>query len=58
MAKDKDREKENTCGVSEVDGKYYCTDCSSEIPADQDCPQCKRKVNWDEFNIESHRIIP
>jgi hypothetical protein len=44
--------------IDEVDGKYFCTECHTEVPVDGDCPQCKRHVNWDKVNIQLHRMLP
>jgi hypothetical protein len=57
MAKDKGKKQENTCGVSEVGGKYVCAACHTEIPQDEDCPTCKRHVDWDRARIELNRFI-
>ncbi len=43
----KEIQKNDTCGVTLTNGKYYCTACGSELMVDQDCPECKRQVDWD-----------
>jgi hypothetical protein len=58
MKKDKISVEDKIYGVSVEDGKYYCTECRSEIPVDEDCPTCKRRVNWDKVNIQLHRTLP
>jgi len=58
MEKDKISAEDEIYGVSEEDGRYFCTECHYEIPVGEDCPGCKRHVNWDKFNIELHRVIP
>jgi Zn finger protein HypA/HybF involved in hydrogenase expression len=58
MDKDIVSAEDRIYGVSEENGRFYCTECHSEVPLDEDCPECKRHVNWDKFNIELHRQIP
>jgi predicted amidophosphoribosyltransferase len=59
MKKDNESEEDKIYGVSEVDGKYICAECHSEIPEDQDyCPGCKRNINWEKVYIELHRTFP
>ncbi len=55
MAKKKDMEKGNTCGVICEEGKYYCADCGAEVKVDHDCPQCRRQVDWERAIIELKR---
>jgi hypothetical protein len=45
MEKDRVSVEDKIYGVSEEDGKYYCTECHSEILVGEDCPECKRHVN-------------
>jgi len=59
MDKDNISEEDKVYSVSEVEGNYYCKECKTEIPVDEDhCPGCKRHVNWDKVNIELHRLFP
>jgi hypothetical protein len=42
-------------GVTFKGGRYYCTGCGSELVVDQDCPECKRQVDWDRALTELRR---
>ncbi len=44
-----------SCGVTIKNDKYYCTACGSELAVDQDCPECKRQVDWDRALVELRR---
>ncbi len=44
MAKEK---KRKSYGVKKVEDKYVCEECYSEIPIHQDCPNCKKHIDWD-----------
>lgn len=33
--------------------RYYCAECHSEVPIKQDCPTCKKKIDWDRVRYES-----
>jgi hypothetical protein len=46
--------KDNICGVTLSNGKYFCIDCGCELKVDQDCPECKRQVDWERAIIELH----
>ena len=57
MAKDKKKDQDKTCGVSEKGGKYFCEACQAEVPHDEDCPTCKRHVNWDLVNVQMKKFF-
>lgn len=37
------------------DGKYHCEECHHEVPIKQDCPVCKKHIDWDRAFMELHR---
>lgn len=50
-----DVEKKSPEVVAEIykqDDKYYCAECHSELPIKQDCPICKKKLDWDRIMFE------
>jgi len=48
-------DKEESCGVDINNDGYYCTACGSELVVDQDCPECKRQIDWDRALVELRR---
>jgi RNase P subunit RPR2 len=34
-------------------GKYYCSECHSELPVHTDCPACHAHIDWDRTRMES-----
>ena len=39
--------------VYEKHGKYYCTECHSELPVKKSCPICKKEIDWERIISES-----
>lgn len=52
MAKERITSKE--LGVYREGDKYYCIECNSELPLKQNCPNCKKEINWDRVLMELH----
>ncbi len=42
-------------GVYETDGAYHCEECHYEVPIHQDCPNCKKHIDWDRVFLETRR---
>jgi hypothetical protein len=55
MAKDKEKKRAKSSGVTAVDERYVCNECHSEIPVHQDCPTCKKHIDWDRVFMEVRR---
>jgi len=54
MAKDKPGK---SVGVKKVEDKYVCDECFTEVPVHQDCPACKKHIDWDRAlqNIDRYK---
>lgn len=42
-------------GVYETDGAYHCEECHYEVPIEQDCPKCKKHIDWNRVFMETNR---
>jgi hypothetical protein len=50
-------DKVKSCGVRCEGGKYYCTDCGTEVKANQNCPECKSELDWVRAGIDLKRTL-
>jgi rubrerythrin len=50
MAKTEKKQKGQVIKVGE---KYECAECHADIPIHQDCPICKKHIDWDRVFMES-----
>jgi len=50
---------ENSCThqVIEENGKYYCPECRTEVPVKEDCPGCKKALDWHNIQFNARRAI-
>ena len=55
MAKDKDKKKGKNLGVTAVEDHYVCNECKIDVPLHQDCPNCKKHIDWDRVFAETRR---
>jgi primosomal protein N' len=39
--------KRKSYGVKKVEEKYVCEECHAEVPIMQDCPDCKKEIDWE-----------
>ena len=46
------KEKKQKSTVIKVGEKYECAECHQELPIHQDCPTCKKHIDWDRVFIE------
>jgi hypothetical protein len=49
MVKEK---KRKSYGIEKIEDKYICQECQAEVPVHQDCPACKKHVEWDRYFAE------
>jgi hypothetical protein len=35
--------------------KYYCAECHSQLPLEQDCPTCHAHIDWARLEVEMRR---
>jgi hypothetical protein len=52
MAREK---KRKSYGIKRIEGKYICEECQAEVPIHQDCPTCKKHIDWDRV-IEEYQL--
>jgi hypothetical protein len=41
------KKQKKSYGVKKVEEKYVCEECQHEVPVHQDCPACRKHVDWD-----------
>lgn len=46
-------EKRKSYGVKRIEDKYVCEECQAEVPVHQECPTCKKHIEWDRVFEES-----
>ena len=45
--------KRKSYGVKRIEDKYVCEECQHDVPIHQECPICKKHIDWDRVLEES-----
>ena len=51
----KDKEHEKLHKIYKAGDKYHCGECGAEVHWDNDCPECKLKIDWKQVEILAQR---
>jgi hypothetical protein len=38
--------KRKSYGVKKIEDRYVCEECHAEVPIHQNCPTCKKHIDW------------
>jgi hypothetical protein len=38
--------KRKSYGVKKIEDKYVCEECHHDVPVMQQCPVCKKEIDW------------
>jgi hypothetical protein len=49
------KSKNSSHGVKKIGQKYVCEECQAEIPIRQECPNCKKEIDWERVLLEIER---